>query len=64
MSCDCLKKKTTEADKIMKQAQTESKIEKTDYIVYEEQDKTFYDRKECWEKAGKPGKITAVIYHL
>lgn len=28
MSCDCLKKNTTEADKIMKQARIESEIEK------------------------------------
>lgn len=28
MSCDCLKKKTTEADKIMNQARIESEIEK------------------------------------
>ena len=64
MACDCLKKKTTELDKISAQAQLESKLEKTDYIVYEENGKTYYDRKECWAKAGKPGKAIEIIFHI
>ncbi|OUO16614.1 hypothetical protein B5F93_00660 [Odoribacter splanchnicus] len=64
MSCDCLKKKTTEADKIMNQARIESEIEKKDYVVYEEGNKTFYDRKSCWQKAGKPGKVRGIIFYL
>lgn len=64
MACDCLKKNTTEIDKVSAQAQLESNLEKTDYIVYEENGKTYYDRKTCWEKAGKPGKAIEIIFHI
>lgn len=64
MSCDCLKKHTTEAEKVSKQAYTESKIEKTDYIVYEEENKIYYDRKACWEKAGRPGVVREIVFYI
>lgn len=64
MACDCLKKQTTDVDKIITQAFKESEIEKEDYIVYEENGKIYYDRKTCWEKAGRPGKIQEIIYHI
>ena len=64
MSCGCLKKNITEADKARAVAEKVSKLEKTDYVIYEENGKTYFDRKSCWEKAGKPGKAREIIYHI
>lgn len=63
MSCGCLKKRTeSERDKIRRAAMRESEIEKRDYVIYEEEEKLYYDRKECWEKAGRPGKAKEIIF--
>lgn len=64
MACDCLKKKNTGYDKIRTLAKTESKIDKVDYIIYQDEGKTYHERKECWEKAGRPGKIEEIIYYI
>ena len=39
-----------------------SGLEKKDYVIYEEHEKTYFDRKECWTKAGKPGTVREFIY--
>lgn len=64
MSCDCLKRNTSESDKVRSMAIHESKIERVDYVIYEEKEKTYYDRKSCWEKAGKPGTLREIIYSV
>lgn len=64
MSCDCLKRNTSESDKVRSMAVRESKIERADYVIYEEKEKTYYDRKSCWEKSGKPGTLREIIYSI
>lgn len=65
MSCGCRGKRTaTELDKIRLAATRESEIDKTDYVIYEENGKRYYDRKSCWEKAGKPGRLAEIIFFV
>lgn len=61
MSCNCLKKNKTDFDKAVELSRKESSIDKTDYVIYEEDKKIFHDKKECWIKAGKPGKIIVLL---
>lgn len=64
MSCNCLKNVVNEFDRALELARYESKIDKTDYIVYELDSKVYHDRKECWQKAGRKGKIRAIIFYI
>lgn len=64
MSCGCLKNIYAEKSKIEKQAIKESGLDKTDYIVYEIEGKTTYDKKSCWIKSGKKGKIKSIIFFI
>ena len=46
-------------------AQLLQKMQKTplpDDVIYEQDGKIYCDRKECWTKAGKPGRVREFIY--
>jgi hypothetical protein len=38
-----------------------SKIDASDYIIYEIEGNTFFDKKSCWEKGGRPGSVKELI---
>ena len=56
--------KETEYSKAFKMAETESKIDKTDYIIYEKDGKIYYDKKTCWEKDGRKGNVKQIIFFV
>jgi hypothetical protein len=67
MGCGCGKpggiKKSGAAD-VRRMAQIESVLDKTDYIVYEEDAKVHYGKLSCWAKDGRPGKpLELVCYY-
>lgn len=63
MSCDCLAKYTDEDSKVLKMAERLAMAEQTDYVIYKYEGKKYFDRKECWQKAGSPGEsITLICY--
>lgn len=65
MSCGCLKKKTeSEYAKIKEMALRESELEKADYVIYSEGGRVYYDRRSCWEKAGRPGRVREFLFAL
>ena len=62
MSCGCFKHKDSEYSKTKRLAERLAGLEKTDYVIYEQNEKIYCDRKECWTKAGKPGRVREFIY--
>lgn len=64
MSCNCLKRVSSDFDKAVNLAKMQSKIDKTDYVVYEYNDRIYEDRKSCWEKDGKRGNIKAIVFYI
>lgn len=63
MSCGCLRKKATDLDKTRELARKEMEIDKKDYVIYEENGKIYHERKECWKKAGRPGRLREIYYY-
>jgi hypothetical protein len=64
MGCGCNKKIINKSITDIKyMAVNESKLEKTDYIIYEIDGKKYYDRLTCWEKAGRLGRVIELIYY-
>lgn len=68
MSCGCRKIAVNKACDKNKTARSIalklSQKEKHDYIIYEEENKIHFDRKECWTKAGMPGDVHEVIFYI
>jgi hypothetical protein len=63
MACSCGKnERNIELDKAVAMATNESDKEKSNYVVYEFEKKYTYDKKSCWEKAGRPGTLERIIY--
>lgn len=53
MACGCFKHKDSEYSKTKRLAERLAGLEKTDYVIYEQDGKIYCDRKECWTKAGE-----------
>ena len=64
MGCGCIKREATDRDKMRELAGRMSEQEQHDYIIYEQNGKYYFDRKECWQKGGSPGKIAEIIFFL
>lgn len=65
MSCGCIKKRTDPVyEKLVKQAMKEAKLDKVNYVIYEIDGKIYYDKKTCWENAGREGTIKELISYL
>lgn len=65
MACNCGKNtKSLQLENILKMATTECNIDKEKYVVYELNGKITYDKKSCWEKAGRQGNVKHIIYPL
>lgn len=62
MACGCFKHKDSEYSKPRGWRNVLPGLEKTDYVIYEQDGKIYCDRKECWTKAGKPGRVREFIY--
>lgn len=62
MSCNCRKKVVTEIGIARQLVMKEIVIDKVDFVIYRENGKIYHERKECWIKAGKPGKILEIYY--
>lgn len=63
MSCNCGKNIKSSDHIVLKMAQRESNLENEKYIIYEIENKTTYDRFECWKKQPK-GEAKMLIYPL
>ncbi len=65
MSCGCnqRERKATDYDECRAMALKLSKLDKTDYVIYEQEEKTYWERKECWIAAGRPGELAEIICH-
>jgi hypothetical protein len=62
MSCGCRKIRIApRVDKVRELAIRASKIDKSDYIIYELEGETYFDKKSCWKKAGRPGVVKELI---
>ena len=61
MSCNCTKTKLTEYDKQRKIAQELAKKEGETYIIYEFEEKLYFERLSCFRKAGSDGTIKEFI---
>jgi hypothetical protein len=62
MSCGCKNIKIApRADKVRELAIRLAKIDKSDYIIYELEGKTYFDKKSCWKAGGRPGVVKELI---
>lgn len=62
MSCNCRKNVVTEIGKARQLVKKEMEIDNVDFVIYKDNGKIYHERKECWIKAGKPGKILEIYY--
>lgn len=61
MGCGCYKAERKAYSNIRRMAGTEARADKTDYIIYAVDGKTYYDKVTCWEKDGRPGRIIELV---
>lgn len=64
MSCGCGKKYESKYDTARRMALTESKADKSDYVIYYLNNSVHYDKKTCWEKDGEKGELKEIIYFI